>query len=108
MIRLYASRVDPDAAYDPLLSAFQSSKQALVSAIARGRSWSGMKVYEERDDRLVEVVVEGEAEHMSGLLATLRHHGVGCLYLEADTEAELAGLEAEFSGFGAVEMELLE
>lgn len=106
MVRLYASRDDPYAAYDPMLSSFQSSKQALVAAIARGRPSSGMRVYEERDDRLVEVVVEGEIAYISDLLTTLRYHGVGCLFLQTETQEELDLLEAEFSDFPAVAMEL--
>ena len=48
MVRLYASRTDPHDASDPALSAYQSAKQALVANIARGRSWTGMTVSEER------------------------------------------------------------
>lgn len=106
MVRLYASRTDPDDAYDPALSTYQSARQALMANIARGRSWTGMTVSEERDDRLVEVVVTGEAEHIVNLLLTLRYHGVGCLRAEADTPEELARLEEELSGFAALETEL--
>lgn len=106
MVRLYASRTDPYDGYDPALSAFQSAKQSVVASIVKGRSWTGMRVYEERDDRLVEMIVEGELEHIVNLLCTLRCHGVGWLYLEAGTPEELATLRAEFSGFLAFEMAL--
>lgn len=106
MVRVYASRTDPHDAYDPALSAFQSAKQALVANIARSRSWTGMRVHEQRDDRLVEVVVEGEVEYIANLLCMLRYHGVGCRYLQAVTPEELESLQRKFSGFPAVEMEL--
>lgn len=79
MVRLYAPRTDPHDAYNPALSTYQSAKQALVANIARGRSWTGMTIHEEREDRFVEVVVTGEAEHIVNLILTLRYHGVGCL-----------------------------
>ena len=106
MVRLYASRTDPHDAYNPALSTFQSAKQSVVANIAKGRSWTGMRVYEERDDRLVEVIVEREVEHIVNLLCTLRCHGVGWLYIEAGTPEELETLRAEFSGFLAFEMAL--
>ena len=107
MVRLYASRTDPDAAYDPVLSSFLSSKQALAVSIASGGASGGLTVYEERADRLVELVIEGEVGAMGGWITTLRYYGVGCFYLQTDTQDELDRLEGRFSNFAAIEMELV-
>lgn len=111
MVRLFTANqnyFDVPGSCDHTSGAFHAIRNSLVSEIVADRAWTGMTISYYGEDGRTDLVVKGEADHITNLLLTLHYHGAGLFQVEADTKGELALLREEFSQLPAVSIELAE
>lgn len=111
MVRLSTANqnyLDIPGSQDHTSGAFHAIRNSLAGEIVAERAWTGMTIDYAREDGRTDLVVEGEAEHITNLLLTLHYHGAGLFRVEADTEDELTLIREEFSQLPAVSIELAE